>query len=238
MKRSFLSLLLAASSFALPAAAQTPLTGDMNGDGRLTIDDVTLLVKAVMDFSELDGDADNAGKPYVNLGLTSGTLWATCNVGAESPEALGHYFAWGETTPKNLYYESNYKFVRGEKETLPLVNDAARVQWGGAWRIPSEAEMRELCNECEWEWTSQNGRKGYLVKSRINSASIFLPAAGVSSVTEVQGINDKGFYWTSSFSSDHSDAAVCLDFISGRSGVSAEAPFYGATIRPVLAAKH
>lgn len=237
MKPTFFSLLIAASNSVLPCAAQTQLTGDMNGDGRLTIDDVTLLVKAVMEYDSATDELDNGGKTYVDLGLTSGTLWATCNIGANTPEDYGDYFAWGETQTKTRYYPANYKYKGNSTGTLSLADDAAHVQWGGSWRMPTTAEISELYRECDWEWTSRGTSSGYVVKSRVRQTSIFLPAAGISTIDEVQGVNDRGIYWTNSISTGDADKAVCLDFTANRFDVSSSNNYEGASIRPVLSAK-
>ncbi len=134
---------------------------------------------------------------YVDLGLPSGTLWATCNVGATNPEDYGDYFAWGETESKEKYdwknegeYKwgvytdmNNYsmtKYNGTDKETvLAPEDDAATANWGGEWRIPTTAELDELKNECTWSSTTLNGVKGFLVTSKKDATkSIFLPAAG------------------------------------------------------------
>ncbi|MCQ2227713.1 MAG: hypothetical protein MJZ01_07395 [Bacteroidales bacterium] len=115
---------------------------------------------------------------YVDLGLTSGTLWATMNVGASSPEDYGDYFAWGETAPKSdyswsTYFDTNdggktfskYKNIGGKKE-LDDADDVAVQAWGGAWKMPTKTQQDELCNECYWVWTSSyNGKSvnGYIV---------------------------------------------------------------------------
>ena len=129
---------------------------------------------------------------YVDLGLTSGTLWATCNVGASSPYEAGSYFAWGETSPKQDYSLNSYKWynsVTGKytkyctnssygdvdnKTELDLADDAAYVNWGAKWRMPSRAQFDELRAECDWQW---NG-SGYLVTSKKNNKTLILPAAG------------------------------------------------------------
>ena len=133
-----------------------------------------------------DGKVDDPynGHEYVDLGLS--VKWATCNVGAVSPEDYGDYFAWGETEPKDFYAWSTYKWCNGSYDTLTkyctdskygtvdnktvldLEDDAAHVNWGGDWRMPTKAEQDELYNNCTWEWTTQNGVNGYKVTSKIN----------------------------------------------------------------------
>ena len=160
------------------------------------------------------------GHNWVDLGLS--VKWATCNVGATSPEEYGDYFAWGETSTKRTYNWSTYKWSKGSwskgsediltkyctksnfgrvdnKTTLELADDAARAKWGGAWRMPTAAEWTELRTKCTWTWTTRNGVIGYTVKSNINGNSIFLPAAGYCDDQEGSYLADcRGFYWSSS----------------------------------------
>ena len=135
------------------------------------------------------------GYEYVDLGLPSGLKWATCNVGAEKPEDFGDYFAWGETTPKKQYDWRTYKYCKGtdrtltkysdcnngfiDKTVLDSESDAATVNWGGLWRMPTDVELTELREQCTWTWTIQNGVNGYNVTGP-NGNSIFLPATPFS----------------------------------------------------------
>ena len=118
---------------------------------------------------------------YVDLGLPSGLLWASCNIGAENPEEFGDYFAWGEVEPKERYERDNYVGNATGKyninQYMELVDDAARHNLGGNWRIPLPEEMDELVNKCTWTWTTLNNVNGYEVKGP-NGNTIFLPAAG------------------------------------------------------------
>lgn len=167
------------------------------------------------------------GHDWIDLGLPSGLKWATCNVGASMPEDYGNYFAWGETQPKDRYYLSDYKYCidsdnyqfskyvttatigRGNygtvdnKTTLELTDDAAFVNWGGRWRMPTHEELDELMENCTWEWTYLNGAYGYRVtgkRSGYTDNSIFLPAAGVIAYSSAQDDKSEGHYWTSSLS--------------------------------------
>ena len=168
------------------------------------------------------------GQEYVDLGLS--VKWATCNVGATTPEEYGDYFAWGETSTKTTYNWSTYKYCNGSyispimtkyceyssdgtvdnKTTLELTDDAARVNWGGKWRMPTKAEQDELRNtsNCTWTWTTQNGVNGYRVTSNVNGNSIFLPAAGCRDDSGLlYAAGSRGYYWSSSlFTSYSSDA--------------------------------
>ena len=195
------------------------------------------------------------GHDYVDLGLPSGTKWATCNVGANSPEEYGDYFAWGEIEPKNNYYWSTYKWCNGSsttqtkyctsssygtvdnKTTLDLADDAANANWGGSWRMPTNAEQGELINAnyTTWTWTTQKGVKGYKVTSKTNGNSIFLPAAGYRYNSDLYDAGSYGRYWSSSLDADSSNYAYDLYFNSGRVGSSSSGRSYGLSVRPVLA---
>ena len=172
------------------------------------------------------------GYEYVDLGLPSGLKWATCNVGATSPEDYGCYYAWGETEEKDNYDWSTYKWCNGSKNTLTKYctdsyfgtvdnktvldpeDDVAHVKWGGTWRMPTIEEQKELLNSCTWIWTTQNGVNGYKVTSKTNGNSIFLPAAGYRDGTNLYNSGSYGFYWSSSLSSYSSFRAYYLLFYS------------------------
>ncbi len=113
------------------------------------------------------------GHEWVDLGLS--VKWATCNVGASTPEEYGNYFAWGETSPKLEYTEENCKTYREEIENIAgnPIYDAARANWGSEWRMPTSEECEELLSECKWKRTKQNDHKGYKITGP-NGNSIFL----------------------------------------------------------------
>ena len=173
--------------------------------------------------------SSNTDYQYVDLGLS--VKWATCNVGASKPEECGDYFAWGETKPKSSYSSSNYTYT-SNPSTLPMSNDAARVNWGGSWRMPTKAEQDELRTNCTWTWTTQNGVKGYKVTSKSNSNSIFLPAAGDFYGTSLYDEGSKGYYWSSSLY-DNSSYAYYLSFTSYDVGRYSNNRFRGQSVRPV-----
>ena len=195
-----------------------------------------------------------SGYQWVDLGLPSGIKWASCNVGAEKPEYYGNYYAWGEVLPKEKYSWETYKYANGasdkltkycynasygddgftdNKTTLEPEDDAARVNWGGSWRMPTDAEWDELRDNCTWTWTTQNGIKGYRVASQTNSNSIFLPAAGYLLGANLYGVG-YGFYWSSLFNEDYPDNAWYLRFGSDDVG-SRRSNFRdeGQSVRPV-----
>ena len=173
------------------------------------------------------------GHEWVDLGLPSGTKWAACNVGADSPEDYGDYFAWGETTPKSSYTTANYNYS-SNPTTLPLDKDAAYTNWGTSWRMPTTAEVKELNGNCTWTWTIQNGVKGYKVTSKTNGNSIFLPAAGHRYYSSLLGAGSYGSCWSSSLDTENSVRADDLYF--GTDGVYSDGCCRdnGQSVRPVL----
>ena len=199
-----------------------------------------------------DNATDTNGHGYVDLGLPSGTKWATCNVGATAPEEYGNYYAWGETEPKTTYDWSTYKWCNGDYDTqtkyctdssygtvdnktvLELADDAARANWGGAWRMPTDAEWTELRENCTWTWITKNGVNGYEVKSKINGNSIFLPAAGWRGYDDLNWTGNYGYYWSSSLNSDYPWGAWGVYFGSDFVGGYGDRRCYGQSVRPVL----
>lgn len=161
------------------------------------------------------------GHECVDLGLPSGTLWATFNVGAETPTDFGYYYAWGETQPKNSYSWSNYKHCKAKGSifqftkycnngdrgydgftdnlsTLHSVDDAATVNWGGGWRTPTITEWQELLENTRSATTTQNGVSGILFQAK-NGNKVFLPAAGAKD-NEISSVGCYGDYWSNSLS--------------------------------------
>lgn len=180
---------------------------------------------------------------YVDLGLS--VKWATCNVGASHPEDYGDYFAWGEIDAKNMYSCDNYKWCDNESGAIVKYNandytqtvllyadDAASVQWGGKWRMPTKEEQNELINNCTWQWTNQNGVNGYRVIGN-NGNSIFLPAAGCLYENTLYSDGLHGSYWSNSVGSDNSYYAYEFGFSSGFVYLSYYIRCSGQSIRPV-----
>ena len=165
---------------------------------------------------------------WVDLGLPSGTLWAACNVGADAPEDFGDYFAWGETMPKSIYNWNEYKygdFIDNRYEftkycpdslfglngfvdsliVLELCDDAARVNWGADWRMPTGEEWEELFNKTTFEWTDLNGVKGWCFTG-FNGNSIFLPSAGYW-WGDTFNSNGGSIYWSSTLNTTYPNRA-------------------------------
>lgn len=194
---------------------------------------------------------------YVDLGLPSGLLWATCNVGANAPEEYGDYFAWGETQPKDTYNWSTYQYCNGSYNTLTKYcsnvnlgyngftddlttllpeDDAAVANWGNGWRMPTKKEIQELYNNTTITWTQQNGVNGRLFTAA-NGNSLFLPAAGDRWGDELYDAGDWGYYWSSSLLTDYPFDAWYFSFCSdGYGGMHLYTRYYGRSVRPVRSA--
>ena len=213
-------------------------TVDVNGDGNITAADVTFI------YDILLGNYQPAEHEWVDLGLPSGTLWATMNVGADSPEGYGDNFAWGETTPKDVYNWSNYQWCMGSYDTftkycnmsslgyngftdnkteLDPEDDAATANWGPEWCMPSMEQIQELCNNCTSVWTTRNGINGRLFTAS-NGASLFLPSAD-------SWIN----YWSRTLYSPYPSIAYGLYFnssnVDGMSDIYRDAGFPVRAVR-------
>ena len=183
------------------------------------------------------------GHEYVDLGLS--VKWATCNVGANSPEEYGDYFAWGETSTKETYDYDNcptYGLSISELQSQGYIDsegnltsqyDAATANWGGDWRMPTYDELNELRNRCTWTWTTQNGVNGYNVEGP-SGASIFLPAAGDRFGSSLLYAGSSGYYWSSTPSEGNDLSADILRFYSGSHDMSGYARFEGHSVRSIL----
>ena len=175
------------------------------------------------DDNNNDVVADN--HEYVDLGLPSGTLWATCNVGASKPEEYGDYFAWGETKTKETFAHENYKWLNGNvytkycthneegkvdnKTILDSEDDAATANWGSKWCMPSVKQVEELFDgeNTTQKWTTLNGVNGLLITSKKNGNTIFLPATGKCVDGSLEYGDDEGSYWSRSLQMFDNDTA-------------------------------
>jgi uncharacterized protein (TIGR02145 family) len=199
------------------------------------------------------------GHEYVDLGLPSGTLWATCNVGTDTPEGYGDYFAWGETQAKTTYNWSTYKYCNGgdgwntltkycndtdygyngftdNLATLLPEDDAVTANWGSGWRMPTKAQWDELCQNTTNTWTAQNGVNGSLFTAS-NGNSLFLPAAGYCYESGLDRIGSDGYYWSSSLDTHIPNAVWVLDCFSLGYGMSSGSRNHGQTVRAVRSAR-
>ena len=181
---------------------------------------------------EKNEEAKYNGHEYVDLGLS--VKWATCNVGANKPEDYGNYYAWGETSTKSSYTYDNSKTYGKQMSDIKGKSryDAARANWGGTWRLPTEAELEELKNKCTWKWTTQNGVKGCKVTGP-NGNSIFLPAAGYRDRSSLFDDGEYGYYWSSTPDEKASNFACRLSFSSSEHYVFYGLRDNGKSVRPV-----
>ena len=169
---------------------------------------------------------------YVDLGLPSGLLWATCNLGASSPEEVGGYYAWGETSPKTYFSRDNYKY---KDDAISISNisgtayDAATTTLGGTWRMPTKTELEELANKCTRTETTLNG-KTCMMFTGPNGNSLYLPKGGFGDEGNGAGLNGYG-QWSSTGSGSYAYRA--WEWTS----ISVSNIWQGIPIRPVTSVK-
>lgn len=252
----------------------TKITGDVNNDGEVTIADVNAVINVILGGSSSQrADVNNDGEitiadvnsiidiilgshsqqenhDYVNLGLPSGTLWATMNVGACSPEDYGDYFAWGETTSKQVYEFETYKWYNNtyytytkycisssygtvdNKTELDPEDDAATLNWGPSWRMPTQEQIQELINNCSRQWKSLNGVGGIVVTGP-NGNTLFLPAAGYRLNGSVYNAGTYGYVWSRTLSASKTYNACSLIFNPGELYLEDFVRIAGFTVRAV-----
>ena len=234
---------------------------DLDSDGSLTIADITSLVGIV---NENKGILKSNGHKYVDLGLPSGALWATCNVGATTPLESGEFYAWGETEAKEMYNWETYVWCDGDactssnqsltkycdrnaygtldgKLSLELEDDAAHVKWGGDWHTPTTEEFQELMDYCtfDYDWIDEAQTiEGFTITGP-NGNSIIMPAAGYRK--SGTSYNNSFYYWSANLMMKDNQTtnggryAACFKHLN-----SEEADFvgryryYGIPVRPVL----
>lgn len=197
-----------------------------DGSGRTYSDtqEVSISVNTTL-YAQWNALPDLSEHSWIDLGLPSGTKWATCNIGAANPEEYGEFFAWGEIAEKGAYTWESYRYAEGTSWNNPRLtkycsdpqfgnngftdnltlleatDDAATANWGSDWRIPTYEEMSELMTSCTIVWTTINGVGGRQFTGP-NGNSIFLPAAGYQSGSEHNYNGSYGIYWTSSLYTD------------------------------------
>ena len=223
---------------------------DVNRDGSINISDINAIIAII-----LRGDEEQEHE-WVDLGLPSGTLWATCNVGANSPEEYGDYFAWGETAPKQVYSWETYKWCEGSDRTMTKYcikssygtvdnktelepeDDAAFANWGPSWRMPSAEQIKELIDNCSSQWTMVNGVNGLMITGP-NGNTVFLPATDCLHYDYPNPEGSYVNYWSRTLDSD-------MNFFAPLMGGSTENEWnlyygyrdYGITVRPVRVSKN
>lgn len=224
------------------------------GDMTVEEEDMTPVVNMHMGHEYVDlGVTDEQGRTI---------YWAICNVGADNPEDYGLYFAWGDTeghsvdineweqpdgysynwahTPFNngssSFEESSFNSVKDEvcpDGILALAYDAAHVQWGGNWRMPTTEEQDALRTQCTMTWDSV--KKGYTVKGKGSDGnSIFLPASGYRYYSNFRNAGSNGYYWSSSLYASTLSNAYHLSFDSSGHDRRNSYRYYGFAVRPVL----
>lgn len=145
-------------------------------------------------FNPITESGKKGGYGYVDLGLS--VKWATCNLGATTPEGYGDYYRWGEVEP---YTENSAKYEYSDLgDVLPAANDAATANWGAEWRMPTREEQDELMEKCNTVYAKYNGVDGVYFISKVNQKGIFLPCAGFRRGSDVFNVGSHGEYWSSS----------------------------------------
>lgn len=213
------------------------------------------------EFTTLNGGG-TGDHEYVDLGLPSGTLWATCNVGASTPEGYGDYFAWGETQPKENYEWDTYKYggmntltkycnqsnygYNGFTDNLTILqpdDDAATANWGNGWCMPTKEQWEELLQNTSHTWTTQNSVNGRLFTAS-NGNSLFLPAAGDRRGNELCDADVYGLYWSEALGNDTANppyGAWYFGFYLGTPPddyyISCAFRYTGQSVRPVRSSR-
>ena len=197
---------------------------------------------------------------WVDLGLPSGLLWAKCNLGATKPEEYGDYYAWGETSTKEVYTWETYKYCTAVDEggwvktlskyntdseygtpdhltTLQPSDDVATQKLGNGARMPTETEWRELHSNTTSEWTTENGVYGRKLTAA-NGKSLFFPAAGFRVGSELRRASESGLYWSSSLYAGNPDGAWHFGFFSDYQLVDGFDRRCGLSVRAVCASQN
>lgn len=210
-----------------------------------------------VDFNGSPEDKAPDAVEAVDLGLPSGLLWASMNIGAEQISDLGLYFAWGETVGypsdgSHSFEWGNYSLCDGDYDcmtrycvdstygtvdniiTLQPADDAATVNWGSRWRMPTKEEMQELIDNCDSQWVRVNGTTfGRQFLSRVNDNYIFIPAAGYMWENYLYGDVDGGQVWSSTLYEGETFSAYHLGVGPQGQGVYELYRFVGLPVRPV-----
>ena len=280
--KSLLRLLALAVLVAVPSVSHAAAaSGDVNGDGEINITDISALIDAMLSGEySVEADVNGDGEitindintvidsifrgqhgeeqpgDWVDLGLPSGTIWATRNVGASSPEDYGDYFAWGETAPKDYYTVYNVPWFKeyydadgylhsgltkyctnsdygldgfvDNKTELDPSDDAACAHYPGG-RMPSREQIQELRNNCSWQWTRRNYVNGQLVTGP-NGNTMFLPAAGYGWWSP-EYVGSRGCYWSRTLYFDKPEWAYALIFEMALWSESGTQRWGGYTVR-------
>ena len=240
------------------------LNGDLTGrnlPAGITEETVKgMIIHSIGDLDTMKAMSAGGGSEleyYVDLGLPSGTLWATCNIGAKLPEETGLYFAWGEThgytaeqvgVDKDFLFswedyvfgnpQSKYNETDGKTE-LESGDDAATVNLDLNWRMPTKEQFQELIDNTDQEWTEINGVKGTKLTSKVDENKfVFFPAVGYAENSKVDNVGDIGFYWSVSLKDDEISNAWFFGFDTEMQSVDKYFRYCGCPIRPVSSHKY
>jgi len=174
-----------------------------------------------------------AGHEYVDLGLPSGTLWATMNVGASSETDYGNYYQYGKGAAQYAATsgDSNYS---GTEYPLDSSVDTAVQVWGGSWHMPTSVQMQELTANTTYQWVTNYKGSGINggTFTATNGAVLFLPAVGRWYNGSQSDVGNSGYYWGSS--PNGSGNAYSFFFLNGAKGVFKDYRYYGFSVRPVV----
>jgi hypothetical protein len=213
---------------------------------------ILMLATALFAGCEKNEDLGNVGD-WVDLGLPSGLLWAERNVGATLTEDYGHYFAWGETQPKDVYDWSTYRYCNGGSDQLTMYcgnseygyegftdnltilqpgDDAATANWGDGARTPTKEEWEELISHTTVQWTTRKGVEGRLLTGS-NGNKLFLPASGYYRNGSLRGTGIRGYYWSSSLLTDNPGKACNFFFNSDDQRMADNDRYNGYSVRAV-----
>lgn len=219
---------------------------------------ITLLTTVLL--SSLASAAQNNlenGYEYVDLGLPSGAMWATKNIGSHSPVDIGDYYSWGEVETKDSYTKNTYKWGvcdteehvlkyndTDKKTRLDPEDDVAKVKWGGRWRMPTKEEFEELLNTCEVNFVAypdDSSYKVYEVKGP-NGNAIYFHLCGYMTMDKVRDYNQRAYFWSSDLNQVKSvigfipnERAIefCL-YNDGRKWVGKTSRYMGNPVRPMF----
>lgn len=222
----------------------------------------TIIVYTDAENSSVSIDVTGTGKQssstagFVDMGLS--VKWASTNIGASKPEDFGHYVSWGETSTKTQYTYKEYKYFntnayltedgwitkycskdswgyKGFFDPLKMLtydDDYAQYKLMGLARIPTRKEWEELYKNCTWQWVAQGGVNGYMVTSKINGNTIFLPAGGYIEYSNKE-VNETGYYWSSTLDTNTPDCAYSFELRETKAWYSSRDRYKGMTIRAV-----
>ena len=195
------------------AAKAIKLYGNAMPMGKVHANTILVMYYDGTQFNVIGILSQTAAAPtgFVDLALPSGLLWCEHNVGASTPYEHGLYFSWGnvEGHAEGSGYDFSdavYAQTAGAALTgnIPVNNtyDMARHNMGAPCRLPTSGEFTELNNNCDSEWTDEDGVTGRRFTSRINGNSIFFPASGYYDGTTLYNRGSSGYYWSSTYFSE------------------------------------